>query len=232
MKMRHIWIYFFSLVCTLSVYSQSKTNDSIPVYKKKFGLRVGTDLFKITKSIVEKDYNGFEITGDYRITKKLFLAAEIGNENKTTDEPQLNFTTKGTYLKFGVDFNAHENWLDMENLIYIGGRYGTSTFSQTLNSYSIYYNTDNFLGEHTVIQADKEFKGLSAHWIELVGGVKAEVFNNLFVGFSFRINYLITQKRPDNFDNLYIPGFNRTYDGSWGVGFNYTVSYFIPLYKK
>jgi hypothetical protein len=38
--------------------------------------------------------------------------------------------------------------------------------------------------------------------------------------------------KPSGFDNLYIPGFNRTYDGSFGVGFNYTVSYFIPLYKK
>src|SRR5690606_9289992 len=232
MKMKHIWIYFFSLVCTLSVYAQTTTNDSIPVHKKKFGLRIGTDLFKITKSIIDKDYNGFEISGDYRISKKIFLAAEIGNENKTTDEPQLNFTTQGTYLKFGVDFNAYENWLDMENLIYIGGRYGTSAFSQNLNSYSIYYNTNGFLGEHTLIQSDKEFSGLSAHWIELVGGVKAEVFNNLFVGFSFRINYLITQNKPDNFDNLYIPGFNRTYDGNWGVGFNYSLSYFIPLYKK
>jgi hypothetical protein len=42
---------------------------------------------------------------------------------------------------------------------------------------------------------------------------------------------LISQKIPNNFDNLYIPGFNRTYDGAFGVGFNYTVSYFIPLYK-
>jgi hypothetical protein len=38
--------------------------------------------------------------------------------------------------------------------------------------------------------------------------------------------------KPSGFDNLYIPGFNRTYDGSFGVGFNYTVSYFIPIYKK
>ncbi|WP_395076160.1 DUF6048 family protein, partial [Flavobacterium sp.] len=34
------------------------------------------------------------------------------------------------------------------------------------------------------------------------------------------------------FDNLYIPGFNRTYDGKFGVGWNYTISYFIPLYKS
>jgi flagellar biosynthesis regulator FlaF len=45
------------------------------------------------------------------------LAAEQ-NENKTTDD-ELNFTTK-SYLKVGFDYNAYENWLDMENIISIG----------------------------------------------------------------------------------------------------------------
>jgi hypothetical protein len=71
---------------------------------------------------------------DYRLTKKYFLAAELGNENKTTDV-RLNFTTKGSYLKVGFDYNAYENWLDMENVISIGMRYGFSTFSQELNSF-------------------------------------------------------------------------------------------------
>ena len=43
---------------------------------------------------------------------------------------------------------------------------------------------------------------------------------------------LISNKQPDNFENLYIPGFNRTYNGNFGVGFNYSVSYLIPIYKK
>ncbi len=230
--MKHIWIFFFSLVFAFSGFSQAVKQDSIQPKKHRYGLRVGADLFKLTKSFVVEDYTGFEIVGDYRLTKKIYLAGEFGNENKTTDEPQLNFTTKGTYLKIGLDFNAYENWLDMENQIYIGGRYATSAFSQNLNSYKIYYDTGGFLGEHTVVNANQEFSGLSAHWLELVGGVKAEVFDNLFVGFSVRLNYLITQKKPENFDNLYIPGFHRTYDGNWGVGFNYTISYFIPLYKN
>jgi hypothetical protein len=41
----------------------------------------------------------------------------------------------------------------------------------------------------------------------------------------------MSNKKPQNFDNLYIPGFHRTYDGDFGVGFNYTVSYFLPIYK-
>jgi hypothetical protein len=45
------------------------------------------------------------------------------------------------------------------------------------------------------------------------------------------LNRLVSNKK-ENFDNLYIPGFNRTYDGDFGVGLNYTVSYFIPIFKK
>ena len=52
------------------------------------------------------------------------------------------------------------------------------------------------------------------------------------MGFGVQLKLLVSNTKPSGFDNLYIPGFNRTYDGSFGVGFNYTVSYFIPLYKK
>ena len=82
------------------------------------------------------------------------------------------------------------------------------------------------------IESGEKFNGLSAQWIEVLVGVKAKVINNFYVGFSLRMNRLVSNKKPDGFDNLYIPGFNRTYDGSFGAGFNYTVSYFIPIYKK
>ena len=72
---------------------------------------------------------------------------------------------------------------------------------------------------------------MSAQWAEFVAGVNAKVYNNIYVGFSVRINKLISNKKPAGFDNLYIPGFHRTYDGDFGVGLNYTVSYFIPIYK-
>ncbi|MNY15547.1 hypothetical protein D3C86_1487670 [compost metagenome] len=188
-------------------------------------------MYKIARSIYDKDYKGFEITGDYRLTQKIYIAGEIGNENKTTDEPQLNFTTKGTYFKAGFDYNIYKNWLDMENMITLGMRYGVSSFSQELNSYTI-YNPNPYFDETDVVTVSRKYNGLSAHWIEFVAGVKAEVFDNLFMGFTLRMNRLVSNKKPSDFDNLYIPGFNRTYDGDFGVGFNYTISYFIPIYKK
>jgi hypothetical protein len=155
----------------------------------------------------------------------------LGNEEKTVNDERLNFTTKGTFFKVGFDYNLYENWLDMENLVYIGARYGVSSFSQTLNSYKV-YDRYPYFGFPQNIESGEEFTGLSAQWIEILLGVKAKVINNFYVGFSLRVNKFFSNKRPDNFDNLFIPGFNRTYDGTFGAGFNYTVSYFIPIYKR
>jgi hypothetical protein len=224
------FIFSLSLVC-VSLLANAQTKDTAKVmYPERYGLRLGTDLHKIARSFYEKDYRGFEVVGDYRLTRRFYIAGEFGNEDKTVNDDRLNFTTKGTYFKVGFDYNSFENWLDMENMIYIGMRYGVSSFSHTLNSYKIYDPT-NYYGENIIILG-REYEGLTASWLEIVGGIKAELFNNLYMGFSVRLNYLVSNKKPDGFDNLYIPGYNRTYDGKFGAGFNYTLSYFIPIYKK
>ena len=209
----------------------AKTDTIVPVKKDRYGLRVGVDLYKLTRGLYDKDYKGIEIVGDFRLTKKYYIAAELGFEDKTTDDDRLNSTATGTYIKGGFDYNLYQNWLDMENLITIGLRGGFSTFSQQLNSYKI-YNAHPYWGELAPISTNQEFNGLSASWIEVVTGMKAKMFNNVFVGFSIQLKTLVTNKKPDDFDNLYIPGFNRTYNGNFGIGFNYSVSYLIPLYKK
>ena len=239
--MKHILKYTFSvliLLVSFNVTSQetvvkdslSTKKDSVAPKKERFGIRFGVDLFKLTRSFYEKDYRGIELVGDFKLTRRHYIAVELGNENKTVDDDRINFTTQGTYIKAGFDFNAYENWLGMENMIYVGLRYGVSSFSQQRNSYEI-YNRDSYFGVAPEIIDGEKFSGLSAQWIEVVAGFKAEVYKNIYLGISLRVNRLMSNKKPENFDNLYIPGFNRTYNGDFGVGFNYTVSYFLPLYK-
>lgn len=210
---------------------ESQKKDSIVPKVNRYGLRVGVDLFKLTRSLYDDNYAGIEFVGDYRLTKKHYLAAEIGNENKTTDDTRLNFTTKGSFIKVGFDYNVYKNWLNMENIISFGLRYGVSSFNQELNTYKI-YNATPYFGEVPEIISGQKYNGLSASWVEVVAGIKAKVINNVYLGFSLRMNRLVSNDTPVSFDNLYIPGFNRTYDGDFGVGFNYTISYFIPIYKK
>ena len=230
---KFLYSFCFLLLIMSSVAQEKINRDSIKKIKfpERYGVRFGIDLFKFSRGFYDKNYKGLELVGDYRLTKKYYLAAELGNENKTVQEDNLNFTTKGGYVKVGFDYNLHENWLNLENMIYVGMRYGAASFSQQLNSYKI-YNSSPYFGQSQVIVSNQKFDGLSAQWLEVVAGIKTRVINNVFVGFSFKGNLLVSNVQPDEFSNLYIPGFNRTYDGSFGVGFNYSISYLLPLYKK
>ncbi|MFY7810908.1 MAG: DUF6048 family protein [Flavobacterium sp.] len=234
MKLKFILKYFFSIsiyIFSISIKAQDTTAVSIKSFPQKYGIRLGLDLHKIAQNFYEKDYKGYEIVADYRVHKKYYAAVELGTENKTIADDRINFTTKGSYIKIGGDFNFYENWLDMNNSIYIGARYGTSIFSQTVNSYFI-YDRNNYFPTTEVSNVGQKYDNLSAHWSEIVVGIKAEIFTNLFIGISGRLHILFSQTELDNFANLHIPGFNRTYEGSFGSSFNYTLSYLIPLKKK
>ena len=225
----NIFLFLFSQI----IFSQETTKDSIiaAVKTERYGLRVGIDVVKLVRNFYEDEHRGFEVVGDYRLSKKYYLAGEIGSEKRTIDEDRVNFTTTGTYFKVGFDYNTYENWLDMENIIHIGMRIGASSFNQQLNTYQV-YNPNPYFGESPIITSGKKFEGLYAQWVEFVAGVKAELISNVYAGFSFRINYLVNNKEPNGFESLYIPGFNKKYEGRFGVGLNYTISYFIPIYKK
>lgn len=235
MRIKHISLFFISifLLAVFSVTAQeerSTDNDSIQS-TNKFGLRIGADLSKPIRSFLEDNYSGFELVADFRISKRFYLAAEIGNEVKDYNESNLISTTSGSYAKIGADFNAYKNWFGMNNAITTGLRYGFATFKQELLGYGIYTTNDVFPG--TFIEEPQEFSGLTAHWAELIITIKTEIVNNLYLSINLQLKKMISDDKPDNFDNLYIPGFNRTYDFSeFGVGYGYTISYLIPLFKK
>jgi hypothetical protein len=224
------------LVFGVSAHAQndsiiSTVNDSTTI-KLKYGLRVGGDVGKLIRSFTDNNYSGFEVNGDYRIKNNLYIAGELGIEDKHTTTNYLDVTSKGSYIKAGVDYNMYRNWLDMDNMIFAGFRIGASTFSQTLNSYSV-YSTDQYWQPQFSTTDSQNFSGLTAIWAELILGIKVELFNNLYLGLNAQLKGLVNETKPTNFQNIYIPGFHKTYDSSKvGVGYGYTISYLIPLYKK
>lgn len=240
--------YFISTVFLLLVTAgfaqneqsgQQQEKDTI-TRKYAYGLRVGVDLSRPILSFTGENYTGLELVGDFRLTERWWLAAELGNEERTKEETLGNsllyeYTTSGSYLKAGADYNTYTNWFGMRNQIHVGGRYAFSTFSQTLENFR-FYNSNRFFSPDEFAVGSLEpqkFESLNASWLEFVVGMKAEIIKNIYVGITARLGHLITNKDPENFRNLWIPGFNKvTENAKWGVGYNYTLSYFLPLYKK
>lgn len=228
--------YFSSLILLfligLSANAQQtqKVQDTVQ-YKEKFGIRAGIDLSKPLRTLLDDNYSGIELVGDYRIYDNFYIAAELGTEKITFEGDNIETFTNGSYIKVGGDYNAYENWQDMQNAIFVGVRYGFATFSQTLDQYRVYTSTDYFGPD--IREDNTETTGLTASWAEIMVGLKVEVLNNLFLSANVQLKRKIGQNSPTNFDNLAIPGFGRTYDSSeFGAGYGYSISYLIPFYKK
>ena len=225
------FISIYLLTISINIFSQeNELIDYVPI-KTTFGIKIGLDVSKQIRMLTEPSYKGFVITGDYRLLEKLFLAGEFGYEKKKVTNEILDFNTKGSFLKLGINYNVYKNKKGMNNEIYVGFRYGYSEFEHKLSSYTI-HNLDNYWNQNSV-NRNLDFKNLNSSWLEFVLGFNAEVFKNTYMGLGLRLNRLLSQKNPKNFSSLYIPGFNKVLeDNNFGVGISYSVFYQIPIYKK
>ena len=97
------FISFLALTFCLSNFSQEKTKDSL--YKSTYGLKLGIDLSKQIRMLTEPDYKGLVLIGDYRFSEKIYIAFEIGSEKKLVENEILNFNTKGSFFKTGINYN-------------------------------------------------------------------------------------------------------------------------------
>jgi len=242
MKHAHIWVFYISLLGTFSLSGQQveetiAVNDSLTVKEKTpLALRFGIDLYNLGRSKLADDYNGFETVVDLRVGENFYLAGEVGQVETTKQIENVNFTSSGSYFKLGFDFNMFENWEGMDNQVTIGLRLASSRHELVLNSYSIldrtrFWPSSDFPitnGYATGLRPD-----LNAQWFEVVVGFKVQLIKNAYMGMSFRLNRLLNDKLPENFDNVYIPGFNKkTEDNKFGASFNYSLTYRIPFIKK
>lgn len=230
-----VFVNGYSQVSTTKEEKTKEKKDTI-TYKTGYGLRLGLDISKPGLSLINKSYSGLELVGDYRISNKWYIATELGFEDETTYEDFSSSTSKGSYIRLGANYNAYENWLDMNNEIFVGMRYGFAIFDHTLNSYqpNVSSGTENTppYFPSTPVTTPISDSGLTAHWTEFQLGIKAETFKNLFIGFSFSYKIMLSVDDQKGFKTLYTPGFNRVFESSTGFGFNYTISYLIPFVNK
>jgi len=239
MKKKQIYLFIISICLSTNMLigqTESNSNDTLIKKDKLLNInkiRLGIDLLKPILSSSEGDNLNYEIVGDLQLTENIYLAGEYGLVDKIIEDENINFNSSGSFLRIGFDYNMFENWIGMDNSIYVGLRYGTSSFSSKILDYNV-RNKDSYFSNLVTNEFQTiEYSNLSGNWIEILLGIKVETFKNVYLGLSLRLNKLLSDKKPDNFGNLFIPGFNKvTDDNTFGSGFNYTLTYSIPLRKK
>lgn len=220
--MLRIFVYTISLVLFL-ICSLVKVNaqDTIPIpLKIKIGLEVsGPVIYYTNRNVLSEE--GF-ISLDIDEKRSVILAGGYLNYKYS----QFNYTylNKGSFIRLGMDFNLLKP--DKSQGKYwagIGLRYGLSRFTSQV---PIYQKTD-YWGTTLSSIASKVNWG---HFIEIVPGVRTEIFNHLSIGWSVSLRMLLYTGTGKNLRPVNFPGFG---DGTKTIttGMNYFIVWNIP-YKK
>ncbi|KAA2244458.1 hypothetical protein F0L74_00295 [Chitinophaga agrisoli] len=194
------------------------------VYTVPGGLRIGLDLARFVVKAFQPYRTDVTVVGDYRIKKDLYLAAEAGWQSTSHSDTNYTYKGRGVFVTAGVDYNLLKKLLPQERyMIFAGIRYGFAQMSYEAPSYTI---SNSYWGDKLPGSVPKT--NTSAHWVELIMGIKAEVLKNLFLGWNIREKILVSGPKDDIFPPIAIPGFGSGTKKSQ-FDWQYTISYCIPL---
>ena len=188
------------------------------------GLYLSADAFGYIYPIFVKDrYYSTEVSAAVNISNRFFpvIEAGIGHTNMVSQLYDIGYSTRAPFYRIGMDYNMqYKN--GKPNYIYLGGRVGYTDFKYSVNAPAL---IDPVWGNEVPVQfTDVPCRAI---WAEAVGGVRAEIFKNLYMGWSLRYKYPIYKGPITNGGPWYIPGFGASSKTAFGA--KYTVSYYFKL---
>ncbi len=184
-------------------------------------IRAGVDL--AGPGIYIDNPNNLTVEGfvSYDRTEKMSFAFEAGYLKYKYSQYNYNYQANGIFLRPGVDFNllkpaisGGKYWAG------IGLRYGLSLYKVEYPS----FETTNYWGTVTSSIPAKTSLG---HFLEVAPGVRTELFRNFSIGWTIRLNLLISGGNGKDIKPVYIPGFGNG-SKSVSAGVNYYIVWSIP----
>jgi hypothetical protein len=210
--------YFISasLIFLAAFFAQGQEKKP-PKAKKNYiptGLRVGTDLIDIGKTVSSNTFTGWEVNGDVDFAN-YYLAADVGSWGKDIALANGDYHNSGTYYRVGIDVNLLGKDPD-KNMFFLGFRAGHSSFNESVT----YHTTPS----HLFSPLDTTLTNPSAtgNWAELTNGLRVKIWKGLWLGYTARMKFAPTTHGSPNFATYDLPGYGVVQKSLWW-GFNYQV---------
>ncbi|MCW5912744.1 MAG: hypothetical protein KIT62_16865 [Cyclobacteriaceae bacterium] len=218
--LRFLWSSLL-VVVSLQVVAQTSERDSLRAIRKPTGVRIGTDLIAIGKTIAQSPLQSWEITADVDLGR-YYPTLELGGWSREAKLVNGLYNNEGKYFRVGADINFLLKDPD-RNMFFIGFRYGRAQYSESVN-YTI--SPDLF----PVVQQSASNPVATAGWVELTTGLRVKVWRGFWMGYTGRMKFLPHTKDTPGFDSYDIPGFGLPFKKLYW-GFNYQVFWRMPFKK-
>ena len=205
-----MWKYIASLCllfpAMLMAQEQGQPQDSVTSFKRPrlkpdfrpSAIRFGTDLYSIGNTIIENGERTFEVQSDIDFHKYL-ATLELGVQDTDLVGDNFEYSGTGSYYRVGIDINLTQ-FNPERNVIFLGMRYAQSRFQETLK----YDASDSVWHD---VQLEESHEGMSSRWLEITGGMKVRVFQNLAVGYIIRYKIFRKINGVPELDNYIVPGY-------------------------
>jgi hypothetical protein len=211
--------YFFSIllfclpVCCLAQENDSAATQSSTVAVRPKQLRFSFDAARILINRLAENKSSYEGGIDYYLKNETYLSAEFGTGNSVIDYADLKYKSNNIFIRAGIDKSLFERRYPQDwGMGFIGFRYGVGVVNRKEASYT----TNDGLGGITSGVAPPN--NFTAHWFELTGGMRVELFKNTFAGWNVRFKFLLNQKSMGELKPAYIAGYGA---GEKGTAFDY-----------
>jgi hypothetical protein len=227
-------ILLFAMALFLPVSGQDSVRvsgqESVQVSGKDtlrtFGPRFGIDLARFFYLLADPSEVGAEFSVDFEIYKNIYPVFELGYNSISDSQELFDYSSAGSYGRVGLDYNfLKPKDRSVHHAITLGFRYAMSVFKHDITNIVV---PGDYWGDYLPGPYENNLTG---HWVELVGGMKAEVLPNFFLGWSFRYKILLNPEMDPIIIPELIPGYG-TGGKERTFGFTYSVYYMIPLIKK
>lgn len=201
---------------------QEKTGEQDAAKQPWFqGISVEYDVASLVLSAISKESYSTEAAVKLNIRNKYFPVVELGVAGaEKTSHNDYRFKTNGVFGRIGMDYNLLKPIENpaFQRYFFVGARLGLSPYTYDVTNVII---KDDYWGGETV----RDFYGekTTSVWVEILAGIRVEIFNNIYMGWTVRNKILFGQDNATGVTPWYIPGLGKRSGGHWA--FNYSIGY-------
>lgn len=189
------------------------------------GLSIHADIGSPIISLLGGNTRSYELQVDVNLYRRIFPIFEVGYATAEKELiSQINYNTRAPFFRVGVNygllkpFKDDETSRNVKSYPFVGVRYAFSPMWYNLENIVL---DDEYWGTSEVLNFNNQFA--YSGWIEVVGGVRVDLFKGLTMGWSVRLKTLLHTTAPDKSHVWYVPGYGKS--SGMGFMFNYTIGY-------
>lgn len=169
-------------------------------------VRMGVELGNFGYSFIDKRMNSFrEFTADVDF-HKYFLVVDYGHTSFSVNETYFDYSSEGSYFRIGPDINFIKD-RSRNDVLFLGLRYGFGSFDETIQ-----YSTSNEIQQQEYwpqTTVTENFQDIGFRWLEVNSGLRANVIDNFYMGFTLRIKFGLNVNSDKSFTSYYLPGYGK-----------------------